>query len=65
VNIPHVPPEIFDSLLRIAQLGYDANDLKAYYVTVLELNDWLANHGRVETPETFSPILVRDDTPPH
>ena len=33
--IPEIPTDIFQPLLKIAQLGYDANDVQHYYLTML------------------------------
>ena len=32
---PEIPPEIFQPLLTIAQRGYDANDIRSYYLIML------------------------------
>jgi hypothetical protein len=32
---PEIPTDIFQPLLKIAQLGYDANDIRHYYLTML------------------------------
>ena len=32
---PEIPADIFQPLLKIAQLGYEANDIRTYYLTML------------------------------
>lgn len=32
---PEIPSDIFQPLLKIAQLGYDVNDIRTYYLTML------------------------------